>query len=175
MGDDYASSVLVFQLLVGCFLLAYITYPLSFLQTALKQVKAISIVSMIVPVVYWSVICLLIDTYGLYSFAFSKLLAFAISAFVCILFSLSNIQIGFWKYMNILFLRPVIYSAIPALILSLIAYHCIPFGTARIDLLFVMVCVMGISAAVWGLNILINRLFRERVFAVSASVMKRNK
>jgi hypothetical protein len=38
-----------------------------------------------------------------------------------------------------------------------------------------MVCVMGISAAVWGLNILINRLFRERVFAVSASVMKRNK
>ena len=175
VGDDYASSVLVFQLLVGCFLLAYITYPLSFLQTALKQVKAISIVSMIVPVVYWSVICLLIDTYGLYSFAFSKLLAFAISAFVCILFSLSNIQIGFWKYMNILFLRPVIYSAIPALILSLIAYHCIPFGTARIDLLFVMVCVMGISAAVWGLNILINRLFRERVFAVSASVMKRNK
>ena len=79
------------------------------------------------------------------------------------------------EYMNILFLRPVIYSAIPALILSLIAYHCIPFGTARIDLLFVMVCVMGISAAVWGLNILINRLFRERVFAVSASVMKRNK
>ena len=63
------------------FLLAYITYPLSFLQTALKQVKAISIVSMIVPVVYWSVICLLIDTYGLYSFAFSKLLAFAISVF----------------------------------------------------------------------------------------------
>ena len=83
MGDDYASSVLVFQLLVGCFLLAYITYPLSFLQTALKQVKAISIVSMIVPVVYWSVICLLIDTYGLYSFAFSKLLAFAISALYC--------------------------------------------------------------------------------------------
>lgn len=68
VGDDYASSVLVFQLLVGCFLLAYITYPLSFLQTALKQVKSNINCKYDCTSGVLDVICLLIDTYGLYSF-----------------------------------------------------------------------------------------------------------
>lgn len=173
VGTDYSSSVSVLQYLIGCFLLSYITYPLSFLLTALKQVKAISCVSMIIPIVYWTSIFILIDTWNINSFAFGKLLAFFASAIACIYFSLRNIDLSFWSYMKMLFLQPLVNSAIPALILSFLSYYCFEFGSTRFDLILVMVNILLISILVWSFNMIVDLSFRNRVLSIVNTIIKR--
>ena len=172
VGPTYQPSVLVMQFLVACYLFSFITNPLSFFQISLKQVKFIYYISVILPTVYWVVIILTFKWGGIYSFAFSKLLAFAIAAIVYVWVSYKSMRVGLLKYIREIIFAPLIQAVIPTILLSYLLSSYVYYGQDDWALFWVIASIMLISVVVWIINLAVNKDFRVNFINVYKTITK---
>lgn len=109
VGSDYSASIPIMRWLVLCNFLAFISYPAGMLLIALKKIKSIYLVNLLMPIIYWGGIWMTYKIWGLESFAIFKFLAFTLSGFIYINVTLKFLGISFMEYLRKL-VYPYLFS-----------------------------------------------------------------
>lgn len=110
VGEQYIESIPIVVMLVLCNILAFIQYPTSNLIIAKQQMNAIYITNGVLPLVYWVGIIATIQFLGIYSFPIFKLIAFIVTGFIYIYYTVKFLEITIWN-----FIKKIILPYLPAI------------------------------------------------------------
>lgn len=80
VGSDYKSSIIILQVLVFCFIFNGITNPCNSVIYSFNKYKYIIRLSALGPIIFWIGVFFTVNSLGLNSFAYFKLLACAVSS-----------------------------------------------------------------------------------------------
>jgi O-antigen/teichoic acid export membrane protein len=143
VGPNYLDSVEIIQFLVCCNVFAFITYPTNFMLIAKERQKALYVINLLLPVVFWGGIAFSIGSWGIKSFAFFKLIAFLLSAIVFFRLMNGYLNLSLMNSINKIFV-PMLIPIVFLISISFIARDCLPQDKSKINLLIVAV-VMGLG------------------------------
>lgn len=166
VGEDYADSVIILQLLLSCYLVAFISNPSSYLQIALNRIREIYIVSLLLPFIFWIGVFTTYSFYGIKSFAFFKMLAFLISGIYYMFFSCKILNITFCDYVKDLIYKPLFVILISCICLSIMIVPQLTVEKSKLDLLMVFSFMAVSFLFILLIHIILNREFRQKAFDV---------
>jgi O-antigen/teichoic acid export membrane protein len=98
VGEKYLETINILRWLLLCNILAFISYPSGILLVALKKLKALYVVNILMPVVYWIGIFTTVSLFGVVSFAFFKFLIFLLSGIIYLYHSLAFLNISIIQF-----------------------------------------------------------------------------
>lgn len=172
VGSNYQDAFQIARLLVATILFAFLSYPAGILLIAQERTKTIYRLNLLLIVVFWGGVVLTVQSWGLFSFAFFKLIAYLAS-------------IGVFSFITIRFLELSIFKLIkqnlPGIFVSvgIIAITTLPFlkwlpmEKSPFHLILVVTWGAFSTSLAWIAYFLINRPFRGEFLFVVDQVRQR--
>jgi O-antigen/teichoic acid export membrane protein len=142
IGSKYLDSIIIIQFLVYCNIFAFITYPTNFMLIAREQQKALYIINLLIPIVFWIGIAVSIGVWGIKSFAIFKLIAFLFSAVTLYKLMINYLKLKIMHSFNKVF-TPMILPILFLLLSFFLVKEYLPHEKSKINLL-VVGFVMGL-------------------------------
>lgn len=146
VGENYLFSVPIVKLLVLCNIFAFITYPTNFMLIAKERQKALYLINILIPIVFWVGIALSLNYLGINSFAVFKLVSFSLSALFLYRLMISYLHLSILDSITKIFI-PMFWPIILLILFFLLVNNYLPLEKSKINLLIVSV-VMGLGIIV---------------------------
>ena len=137
VGIEFKASISIAKFLILCNLYAFISYPTSMLLKSLVRLREFNIFNFFIPFVFYLIIYVSIDHYGIVSFAFSKFIVFSILALFYLVFFLKYLQINFFKFILRLIKTNIISLGFLSLFFILLK-DFLPYSKSSLNLFIVL-------------------------------------
>jgi O-antigen/teichoic acid export membrane protein len=151
VGDQYANSVPIAQVLVLSFLFSFLSSPTGILIMAYERAKLLYITNVLLPIIYWSGVLITFKVIGLQAFADFKAAAFFAVAIVYLNIIVKLLNIKFWPFLWKL-CAPAIVPVLFILIITFFTKSYLPLEKNNINLLFYFIYngfVIGIAFIIY--------------------------
>ncbi|PKH50424.1 polysaccharide biosynthesis protein [Tenacibaculum sp. Bg11-29] len=162
VGENYSNSVYISQLLIMCYLFAFITYPISNLLVAKERLKELYYLAALLPFIFWIGIILSVSHIGVLAFAIFKFTAFTISMVFYYRIMMRYMGMSFWKSILIIF-KPMFLSLLFLIISAILIKNYLPFEKNKINLLIVMLSIGVIVVGAFIIHYLSSNNWRSQV------------
>ncbi len=165
VGPGYEMSVGIMRFLISCNIYSFITYPASILLVSQERIKALYIMGMAMPVIYWLGIALTFPILGLKAFSLFKFVAASITAVIYLYIIIKYLNISLKNFIE----KNILSSVLPLAAMSsvlLAVRGFLPITKGKLEMLAVV--ATGASVAVFFIVItfLINKDLRIRILDV---------
>jgi len=141
VGEKFIPSILVAQILVGAFFFAPLIDASSFIITAKVKLKAMYVSAIVAAVIFWFIVLLFTDRYGIISVASAKLIASLLSGLFYIVLAHTLIKVDFVGYAKKILLPIGVTSIV-------VAAFCMPFVNMTVTKskadLFIIISLEGL-------------------------------
>lgn len=134
VGDQYADSVQIAQVLVLSFLFSFLSSPTGILIMAYERAKLLYITNALLPIIYWVGVFITFKFIGLQAFADFKAAAFFIVAIVYLNIIVKLLNVKFWPFLWKL-CAPAIVPVLFILIFTFFTKSYLPLEKNKINLL----------------------------------------
>lgn len=151
VGDQYANSVPIAQVLVLSFLFSFLSSPTGILIMAYERAKLLYITNALLPIIYWSGVLITFKVIGLQAFADFKAAAFFAVAIVYLNIIVKLLNIKFWPFLWKL-CAPAIMPVLFILIVTFFTKSYLPLEKNKINLLLYFIYngfVIGIAFIIY--------------------------
>ncbi|RWX02389.1 lipopolysaccharide biosynthesis protein [Flavobacterium cerinum] len=151
VGDQYADSVPIAQVLVLSFLFSFLSSPTGILIMAYEQAKLLYITNALLPIIYWSGVLITFKFIGLQAFADFKAAAFFAVAIVYLNIIVKLLNVKFWPFLWRL-CAPAIVPVLFILIVTFFTKSYLPLEKNKINLLLYFIYngfVIGIAFIIY--------------------------
>lgn len=137
VGENYATSVLIAQLLVLVFIYGFFGQPANILIIAKEKIRLLYITSSILPIIYWVGVASTISNMGLLSFGLFKFIAMSMNCIILFMVSIKILDLTVSNFINKIFKPAVIPLCFLILSLSYINQF-MPIEKSTINVLIVV-------------------------------------
>jgi O-antigen/teichoic acid export membrane protein len=161
VGDKYYDSIFISQILIASYLYGSLTDISSYVIVSKVKINIMYISSAIVTVIFWLIIFIFIDKYGIQAVAFAKTFSLLLSSIFTIYFCNKLLKIRFFEYAKIILL-PGILSIGLAFVLS-IPFQGITTFKSKIELIKIMLIMGAICLISISFYIFISKQFKYAV------------
>ncbi|WP_157490609.1 hypothetical protein [Flavobacterium succinicans] len=134
VGNQYADSVPIAQVMVLSFLFSFLSSPTGILIMAYERAKLLYITNALLPIIYWSGVFIAFKFIGLHAFADFKAAAFFVVAIVYLNIIVKLINLKFWPFLWKLF-SPAILPVLFILITTFLTKLYLPLEKNKTNLL----------------------------------------
>lgn len=134
VGDQYADSVPIAQVLVLSFMFSFLSSPTGILIMAYERAKLLYVTNALLPIIYWLGIFVAFKFIGLQAFADFKVLAFFIVVIVYLKIIVKLLDLKFWPFLWKLS-APAILPVLFILIATFLTKSYLPLEKNKINLL----------------------------------------
>jgi O-antigen/teichoic acid export membrane protein len=134
VGEQYADSVPIAQVLVLSFLFSFLSSPTGILIMAYERAKLLYFTNALLPLIYWVGIFLTFKYIGLQAFADFKAAAFFVVAIVYLNIIVKLLNLNFWSFLWKLIL-PSILPVLFIITITLLTRSYLPIKKDKINLL----------------------------------------
>lgn len=134
VGDQYADSVTIAQVLVLSFLFSFLSSPTGILIMAYERAKLLYITNALLPIIYWMGIFITFKFIGLQAFADFKVAAFFVVAIVYLNIIVKLLKLKFWPFLWKL-VSPAILPILFIVSATLLTKSYLPLEKNKINLL----------------------------------------
>ncbi|WP_281231868.1 lipopolysaccharide biosynthesis protein [Flavobacterium gelatinilyticum] len=162
VGPNYTSSITIVQFLVFCNILAFITYPTSFMLLAKERQKMLYFVNTLLPFVFWIGIVFTIDTLGIKSFAIFKFVAFVLSGLTLYKIMIDYLNLKILDSLSKILL-PLLLPMIFLIFSSLFVRYYLPREKSK-ENLFIVICTISLLMLVsFGIQYFTSQDWRKQI------------
>lgn len=134
VGDQYANSVPIAQVLVLSFLFSFLSSPTGILIMAYERSKLLYITNALLPIIYWLGVFITFKFFGLQAFAYFKVVAFFVVAIIYLNIIVKLMNLKFWAFLWKL-LSPALLPILFILIVTLFTRSYLPIEKDKLNLL----------------------------------------
>ncbi|NRS90161.1 O-antigen/teichoic acid export membrane protein [Flavobacterium sp. 7E] len=134
VGDQYADSVPIAQVLVLSFLFSFLSSPTGILIMAYERAKLLYFTNALLPIIYWIGIFLTFKYIGLQAFADFKAAAFFVVAIVYFNIIVKLLNLKFWPYLWKL-ISPSILPIVFIVVFTFLTRSYLPMQKDKVNLL----------------------------------------
>ena len=153
VGNQYAASVPIAQVLVLSFIFSFLTSPTGILIMAYERAKLLYFTNALLPLIYWAGVFITFKFIGLQAFADFKVVAFFVVGIVYLKIIVKLLKISFWPFLWKL-VSPAILPVFFILTFTFFTKSYLPIEKDEINLLIYFVYngfVIGLAFLIYYL------------------------
>lgn len=169
VGDQYADSVPIAQVLVLSFIFSFLTSPTGILIMAYERAKLLYFTNALLPLIYWVGVFITFKFIGLQAFADFKVVAFFIVAIVYLKIIVKLLDIKFWPFLWKL-VSPAILPVLFILTITFFTKSYLPIEKNKINLLIYFAYNGLIISAAFVIYYFLSTEYRKSVNSILSPI-----
>jgi O-antigen/teichoic acid export membrane protein len=172
VGNQYADSVPIAQVLVLSFLFSFLSSPTGILIMAYERAKLLYLTNALLPIIYWTGVFISFKFIGLQAFADFKVVAFFIVIIVYLNIIVKLLNLKFWPFLWKL-VSPALLSILFIVIAALLTRSYLPVEKDKLNLLIYFVYNGIIISIAFVIYFFSSSEYRKSINAIVAPLFEK--